>query len=146
MGMEKKVSWDDIPSLDGLGVDWEYQPETLLDKRAFVRLGMGAVCRLVEVREIVVRLVTPKQQYEGPLVDVGAGGCALSMPVLLAIDSPVKVGFFLGSAKIISRGLVRHANAEGGRFITGIQFIDLAPASAEYIAGLYAAKVFSHAV
>ena len=39
--MEKKVSWDDIPSIDGLGIDWEYKPETILDKRAFVRLDMG---------------------------------------------------------------------------------------------------------
>jgi len=144
--MEKKVSWDDIPSIDGLGIDWEYKPETILDKRSFVRLDMGVVSRLVEVREIVVRLVTAKQQYEGPLVDVSAGGLALSLPVLLDIDLLVKVGFFLGSAKIISRGKVRHAKAESGRFITGIQFIDLAPESAEYIAGLYAAKVLIHAV
>jgi len=144
--MEKKVSWDDIPSIDGLGVDWEYKPEEMLDKRAFVRLGMGVVSRLVEVREIVVRLVTAKQQYEGPLVDVGAGGIAVSLPALLAVETAVKVGFFLGNAKIISRGLVRHAKEESGHFVTGVQFIDLAPASAEYIAGLYAAKVFSHAV
>jgi len=144
--MEKKVSWDDIPSIDGLGIDWEYKPETILDKRAFVRLDMGVVSRLVEVREIAVRLVTAKQQYEGPLVDVSAGGLALSLPVQLEIDSPVKVGFFLGSAKIISRGKIRHSKAESGRFITGIQFIDLAPESQEYIAGLYAAKVLIHAV
>ncbi len=36
--MEKKLSWDDIPSLDGLEVDREYKSETALDKRSFVRI------------------------------------------------------------------------------------------------------------
>ena len=59
--MKEKISWDDIPSLDGVGVDWDYKPLTSLDKRKFVRLDMGAVFQLLESREIAVKLATTKQ-------------------------------------------------------------------------------------
>jgi hypothetical protein len=144
--MKKTFSWDDIPSLDGAEVDWDYKPQAALEKRAFVRLDMGVVSQLVEVKQIAVKLATVKKNYDGALIDISEGGLALSLPVLLDIDLPVKVGLFLGNAKIISRGLVRHAGKNGNRFITGIQFIDLPPESAEYIAGFYAAKVLNRIV
>jgi hypothetical protein len=104
---------------------------------------MGVVSQLVEVRTIVVKLATVKKNYDSSLIDISEGGLALSLPVLLDVDLPVKVGFFLATTKIISRGLVRHASEIGNRFITGIQFVDLPPDSAEYIAGFYAAKVLN---
>jgi hypothetical protein len=144
--MERIISWDNIPSLDGVEVDWDYSPHTTLDKRSFVRLDMGVVSQLVEVKQIAVKLATVKKNYDGALIDISEGGLALSLPVLLDIDLPVKVGLYLGNAKIISLGLVRHAGKNGNRFITGIQFIDLPPESAEYIAGFYAAKVLNRIV
>lgn len=142
---ENKVSWDEIPSLDGLSVDWEYQSTKSLDKRAFVRLDVGAVSQLVELRTIEVRLATVKKNYVGTLLDVSAGGMAINLPTQLEADTPVKVGFFLGTTKIISRGVVRHARTEGEGYLTGIMFVDLAPDLVEYISGLYAAKVLYHA-
>lgn len=141
---KKQVSWDDIPSLEGLGVDWEYNPSARLDKRAFVRMDMEGVSQLVEVRTIEVRLATVNKNHVGTLVDVSAGGIAMTLPVQLEIDQPVKVGFFLGRTKIISRGLVRHAQKKGELFQAGIQFVDLASDLVEYISGLYAAKVLYH--
>ena len=141
--MKRTFSWDDIPSLDGVGVDWEYMPQTDLDKRSFVRLDIGVVSQLVEVRQIAVKLATVKKNYDGVLIDISEGGLALNLPIPLENDLPVKVGFFQGSAKIISRGLVRHTIKKGDRFITGIQFVDLPQESAEYIAGFYAAKVLN---
>jgi hypothetical protein len=142
----KKRSWDEIPSLDGVGVDWGYKPQTRLNNRSCVRLDMKILSQLFEVQKIVVKLATMDQVYNGSLIDVSASGLAIYLPVLLEVDLSVKVGFFLGSEKIISQGLVKHARHEGDRFITGLQFIDLAPESAQYIAGLYAAKVLSHPV
>jgi hypothetical protein len=141
--MERIISWDNIPSLDGVEVDWDYSPHATLDKRSYIRLDMGVVSQLVEVRTIVVKLATVKKNYDSSLIDISEGGLALSLPVLLDVDLPVKVGFFLATTKIISRGLVRHASEIGNRFITGIQFVDLPPDSAEYIAGFYAAKVLN---
>lgn len=141
---EKKGSWDEIPSLEGLEIDWEYNPAGRLDKRAFVRLDMGSVSQLVEVRTIEVRLATVNKNHVGTLVDVSAGGVAITLPGQLEIDQPVKVGFFLGTKKIISRGLVKHVQKKGEAFQTGIQFVDLTADLVEYISSLYAAKVLYH--
>lgn len=144
--MEKKVSWNDIPSLDGVGIDWDYKPHAALDKRKYVRLDMGAVFQLVELRKIVVKVNSTKQICDGSLVDISQGGLALTSPVQLEVDHPVKVGLFLGAAKIVSRGLVRHHTKTGnGHYVTGVQFVGLPQESADYIAGLYAAKVLYHA-
>jgi c-di-GMP-binding flagellar brake protein YcgR len=139
--VDVKKSWQDIPSLEGLAVDWGYAPESARDQRAHVRLDMPVVGKLIDVAEIVVKLATSKQTYDGRLVDISEGGLALRLPVSLPIDLPVKVGLILGSVKIISRARVRHVKAETGAFVTGLQFVDLAPESARYISGLYAAKV-----
>ena len=143
--MKRTVSWDDIPSLDGVGVDWTYKPQTTLDKRAFIRLDLHAISQLMAVGTIVVRLATVKQTYEGTLADISQGGLAMHLPTELAINQQVKVGLFLGKEKIISRGVVRHVKPEINRSLIGIQFVDLARESVEYIAGLYAAKVLYHA-
>jgi hypothetical protein len=143
--MKRTVSWDDIPTLDGVGVDWAYKPQTTLDKRAFIRLDMRAISQLMAAHSIVVRLVTVKNTYESTLVDISQGGLAVHLFAELTINQPVKVGLFLGKEKIISRGMVRHVKPERNHSIVCIQFIDLAQESVEYIAGLYAAKVLYHA-
>lgn len=143
--MNKKVSWGDIPSLEGVAVDWEYKPQSYLDKRAFVRLDMDVMAQLLESREIAVKLATSKQTYDGRLVDISQGGLAMTLPTELEINLPVKVGLFLGATKVISRGLVMHLKKDGDRYLTGIRFVDLDPQAAEFIAGLYAAKILYRA-
>ena len=140
---EKKISWDEIPSLADLSVDWEYQSTSIQDQRAFPRLNASAVSQLVESQTIEVRLATATKNYTGTLVDISAGGIAVQLSAQLAPNTPVKVGFFIGTTKIISRGVVRHARVREERVHTGIMFIDLAPDLVEYIAGLYAAKVLN---
>ena len=142
--MKEKISWDDIPSLDGVGVDWDYKPLTALDKRKFVHLYMGAVFQLLESREIAVRLATTKQTLEGKLVDISQGGLALTLPFPLELGTPVKVGLFFGTEKIIARGLVQHLQQENTLYITGIQFVDLPTETAKYIAGLITSKALYH--
>ena len=35
---KEKQGWDNIPSLEGLSVDWEYEPENAMGKRAKDRM------------------------------------------------------------------------------------------------------------
>lgn len=142
--MDKKISWDDIPSLEGGEIDWSYKPQSALDNRKFARLNMGSVFQLLEVLEIVVRLVTTNQTLEGKLIDISQGGLALALPFSIELNTPVKVGLFLGAEKIISRGLVQHVKQVDDHFITGIQFVNLPAETAKYLAELYASKALHH--
>ena len=142
--MGKKTCWDDIPSLEGVGVEWEYKPETSLGKRTFVRINAADLTGLFEVKEIPVKLATAQTTYNGRLLDVSKGGLSLSLPVSLEENLPVKVGFFLGSFKVISKAIIRHTRKEGALYTTGIEFIDLNNDTAEYIGGLYASKILRH--
>jgi c-di-GMP-binding flagellar brake protein YcgR len=142
--MKEKTSWDDIPSLDGVGVEWEYQPETALGKRAFVRINTEDLTGMFAVREIFVKFATAQQTYTGRLLDISKGGLSISLPVALAENLPVKVGLFLGTVKVISKAVIRHTRKEGAMYTMGVEFIDLDKESAEYIGGLYASKILNH--
>ena len=128
----------------GVGVDWEFKPESLLGKRSFIRLIDEDIFGLFEVKDIIVKIATAKNNYTGHLLDISTGGLSLNVPALLETNLPVKVGFFLGNVKIISKALVKRASKKGTRYITGIQFIDLDEESAEYINGLHASKILRH--
>ncbi len=138
--MEKK-SWDTIPSLQGLDVDWEYKPASPLGKRAFIRLKETDIFALFETREIFVKIATSENSYTGRLLDISEGGISVCLATLLEENSPVKVGFFLGTMKIISKAVVRHTQKKGAMYTTGFKFIDLNKECGEYIRGLYASKV-----
>jgi hypothetical protein len=142
--MEKNTSWDDIPSLEGLGVEWEYQPETALGKRAFARINTDDLAGLFAVKKIFVKIATAQQTYTGRLLDISKGGLSASLPVSLAENLPVKVGLFLGTVKVISKAIIRQTRIEGAMYTTRIQFIDLNKESAEYIGGIYASKILQH--
>ena len=142
--MEKKLSWKDIPSLEGLGVDWEFKPETSLGKRSFVRINAEDITGLFEIKEIVVKVATAQATHTGSLLDISKGGLAVRLPIVREEMLPIQVGFILGTTKLISKALVIHTHQTGDRYTTGIQFIDLDEESAKYIAGLYASKVLHH--
>ena len=143
--MEKKKNWDDIPSLEGLDVDWEYKPVSPLGKRAFVRIKMENISTMFEAREILVKIATSEKTYTGRLLDISEGGLSLCLPALLEINRPVKVGFFLGTMKIISKAQVRHAQKNGDGYTTGVKFVDLNEEVAQYIRGLYASQILHRA-
>ena len=139
--MEKKLNWDDIPSLDGLCMDFEYKPKTSLDKRAFFRLSDEDVARLFQIKEILVRISTVSKIYTAQLLDISEGGLSLKLHDSLEENLPLKVGFFLGTKKILSKAIVRHSCKAKDWYRTGIQFIDLDKESSEYISELYASKI-----
>ena len=139
--MEPKKSWDDIPSLDGLSVDWDYKAREKVDNRSHSRLDAGSLQQLFETGAIPAKLAIAGETLDARLVDLSKGGAALSLDRSLAIGQPVKTGFLLGPAKILAKGTVRHVKQDGDRYIIGIQFAALNEGSADYIAGLYASKV-----
>jgi hypothetical protein len=143
--MEKK-RWEDIPSLDGLTIDWEYKPESSKNKRSFIRIKMEALAKLFEVKEIFVKIATNSQTYTAHLLDLSEGGLSLGVPIPLTINLPIKVGFFLGQVKIVSKAEVRHVREIEGQYIAGVKFIDLDKESAAFLKELYASQVFRHAL
>jgi hypothetical protein len=143
--MEKK-SWDDIPSLEGLGMDWDYSPTTANNKRASIRMPEKSLAQLVESKEILARLAAEGQTYTVRVLDVSECGMAVTLPVALAVDLVVTVGFFLGQRKIITKGRIRHIRQTDDGFIAGLAFLHLEKDHAQFIRELYAAKVLGHTI
>ena len=142
--MEKKKSWDDVPSLNGLEMDWEFQAEASKNKRAFSRMDTEAMAKLFQAKEILVKIAAGEQTCTARLLDLCEGGLSLAVPVQLKTNLPIKVGFFLGQMKIISKAEVRHVRKSTDQYVTGIKFVDLDSVSAEFLRELYASQVFRH--
>lgn len=135
---EEKPDWKNIPSLDGLEIEWGYEPENKVGKRAHTRLTLKDLTFLFKKKDIPVKLVTEKAQCTAYLVDVSQGGICLRAKVKDLKDSQlVKIGFLLGNQKVISKGRIKHIQKESDWEILGIEFVGLTGDSHEYIAGLY---------
>ncbi len=123
---EEKKSWDSIPSLDGLQVDWDFQPGNPHGRRSARRLLDKEVARAFGVPYIPVKIATAQTIIKGLLQDISENGLAIRMQEILRQDEPVKLGFFLGAQKVICRGTVRHVCQDLLGYSTcGIQLHDL---------------------
>lgn len=140
---DKKTSWDDIPSIDNLGVDWEYEPENPLGKRQWVRIVDNELHSLFTVKKIPVKILAVDQECRGYLLDVCQNGIAVLLRENLEPGEKVKVGLFLGKEKIISKGVIRNRAENGSQYRIGLEFLDLPEKASEYIAGLISSKVFT---
>jgi len=122
---EEKTSWDNIPSLDDLEVDWSFEPENPLGKRGGIRVEKRDLFSLLGIKNIPLKVVSKDFDEKGSLVDLDQYGLAVLLDTKLALEQIVKIGFFLGKQKIISRAVVRNVSSSEGKYRTGIQFIDL---------------------
>ncbi|BCL62607.1 hypothetical protein DGMP_33000 [Desulfomarina profundi] len=138
---EKKTAWDDIPSLDGLQVDWEYKPENPLGKRAHKRMKDLELYPILDVKSIPVKVVAGNFDEKGKLVDLTPFGLAIRLDSELAEDRPAKVGFFLGRQKILSRTKVKYSRKCGEQYITGMSFEGLEEEYQDFIKGIFASKI-----
>lgn len=93
-GMEKKSSWEDLPSLNGLEVDWEYKPENPLGQRAWARMVNRDLFFLFAVKSIPVKVMANSYDKTGHLLDISKKGLAVLLPARLDREQPVKIGFF----------------------------------------------------
>ncbi len=140
MSKEEK-SWDDIPSLSGLEVDWDFSPENPLGKRKYIRMNEDELTTLFEVKVVSVRVATEIFNATGSLNDISEGGISINLKKDLAVNQRVKVGFFLGKQKIISRAIVRRATRIKNCYSIGLQFQDLSEKYSRFIAGIYGSKI-----
>ena len=140
---EKKKDWDDIPSLDGLQMDWDYSGNDSLGNRRFERLTFGDVTEIFEVKAVPVRLALPDFTIDGTLSDISGGGLAVILKKAVDTGQEAKIGFFLGQRKIISRVVVRQRRKIKDGFRIGLEFKGLSEEDRTYINGLYASKVLN---
>lgn len=139
--MEKK-NWADIPSLEGLAMDWDYQPTSALGQRAYARLGVEDLMHLFNQPRILVKVATMAGNQTGALHDISEGGLAVDLATArLDRDQPLKVGLVLGKETIISRALVRHVQQHDQSSTAGVMFVGLGGESRNYLASLYSSKV-----
>lgn len=139
---DKKPNWEDIPSLEGLEVDWDYEPENPLGKRAHVRIGNSELFEMLGADEIGVKLATNKGEQKGLLVDLAQGGAAVLLENNLKVGTPAKIGFFLGTMKILANTLVRNTTEIVGRYRIGLEFVNLSKEAEEYISSLISSRMF----
>ena len=132
--------WDDIPSpdLDDLKVDWDFRPENPLGKRSSHRLVDRELVRVFGVLCIPVKIATVDAIAKGLLQDISENGVAVRLPRQLRLDERVKLGFFLGEAKMLCEGTVRHVSSGPLGVTCGIRLNGLPDDLKERIRDLYA--------
>ena len=140
---ENKKDWDDIPSLEGLQMDWDYSGNDRLGKRKFERLTFGDVSEIFELKAVPVRVATAGYTLDGTLSDISGGGIAVTLKKPIEAGTKAKIGFFLGRRKIISRVVVRQVAELSDGFRVGFQFQDIAEEDSTYINGLYSTKMLN---
>ncbi len=144
------ASWEEIPSIDNLKLDWEYEPENPLGKRSTIRLGKKQLFRIlgkdsvpVSIASIVpVKVLSKKSHEKGYLIDLSEEGLAVILDIEIQAESQVKVGFFLGKRKIISKGIVRNVSVLAGKYRTGIEFFQLNEENVSFIKSLHSSAVY----
>ena len=139
---KSKADWDNIPSIDGLGVDWDYEPESPLGKRDLVRIESKDLKTILGVKNIPVKVAAQGYEGKGYLVDIAQGGIAVLLDARLTESQPVKLGLFLGNQKVLSRAIVRSVSQQKGGYRTGMEFVSLQEEYATYIGGLVSSKVY----
>ncbi|MDO5674227.1 MAG: PilZ domain-containing protein [bacterium] len=135
---DEKKSWDDIPSLDDLRVDWNFQPENPHGRRDSQRLSDKELSKIFDVPCIAVKIATAEKVSKGLLQDISENGLAIRLQHPLQAGEKVKLGFFLGTHKIICQGTVRHVCQGTRGYTCGIQLQDVDDKFRSHIQGLYA--------
>ena len=98
--MEKK-RWSDIPSLEGLQVDWGYSPNTRDGKRLHKRLTGKDIGHLLGASPVEVKMASAAVALDGTLRDLSEGGLGVDLNTRLEEPQRLKVGLVLGREKII---------------------------------------------
>ncbi|MGB3211234.1 MAG: PilZ domain-containing protein [Desulforhopalus sp.] len=140
-----KISWGDIPSLDNITVDWDYEPESPLGKRSWVRIGKNDLHMLLNVRNIQVKIVSRQFDEAGNLLDISPNGLAVILhDTRLAEGVLIKIGFFLGKQKVLTRAVVRNIGSyENNKHRVGIEFVEPEQEAASFISGLIASNAYN---
>ena len=128
---DEKTSWDNIPSLDDLAVDWSYEAENPLGKRERIRVVTKDLTRILGVKNVPVRVISKVSDEKAVLLDLDQCGAAVLLKSELSVKQVIKIGFLLGDEKIVCLAIVMNVNEVDGKFRTGVLFKDLKD---EYVA------------
>ena len=136
--MSNRSGWENIPSFEGLEVDWRFEAENSMGKRSYSRLTVDDLRQLYKNNDIPVKLVSERGQCTAFLVDLSQGGICLRTKLSHSENTElVKLGFILGEQKVISRGRIKHIRKENDWTILGIEFVGVSGENQDYIARLY---------
>ena len=128
--------WDSIPSIEGISVDWSYEPENPLGKRSAVRLVKKDLARMLERDLIKVKILAKNVRSEGPLLDLSVNGVALLLEFEIKVESLVSVSFILGKHRVYAKGIVRNNSKIMDSYRIGIEFVKLDNEVASFINSL----------
>lgn len=119
-------------------MDWGYEPDNPQGKRAYSRLSVKDLYPLFKKEDIPVKLVTQNSELIAHLVDISQGGvCVKVKQTDLRASQLVKIGFVLGSQKVISQGRVKYIRSENDWFVLGLEFVGLSGDDHEFLTSLY---------
>ncbi len=139
---EKKKSWDDIPSIDNLEIDWDFKPESPLGRREYVRLTAKDLYRIFEKTEYPIDIKSGSIWVTGSLMDLSEGGMSVKSDKEFQIWQEVLIRLELWEKSIVSNGVVKMARKIDDGFLLGIQFDWLPKKTKSSIKEMYpAAKI-----
>jgi hypothetical protein len=142
--MEKKPSWDDIPSLDLSLESEEDVVEKTRDHRSAVRMVSRDILKMMRENSkvIYVRVATRKGvlNKNGILQDINQGGlCFLMAAHGLHKNDTIKIGAMLGKHSLKTNAIVRWATKDQ----VGVEYVDPKPEDVTFLAELYSAKILN---
>jgi hypothetical protein len=141
--MKTVTGWEEIPSLEGLMVDWDYEPENALGKRKWSRLQTTDLRSSLDAKDIPIKVVTKNINKNGSVIDISIGGLAIILDTRLAVGQLARIGLYLGRQKVISRVIVRNVSPLKGTYRIGMEFVELEEENIAYIAGLISSQMYS---
>jgi len=141
--MEKKPSWEDIPSLN-LSLEDE-TPEKDVDRRRAVRLVSQDIISMLmsNAKNIKVQVAAHNRvlKKKGILQDINQGGmCFHIVDHDLQKNIPIQIGMMLGKRKFKTHADVRWVAHNK----VGIKYISPNTEDIKFLSGLYASKVLNH--
>ena len=141
--MDKKTSWDDIPSLD-LRLDNDEEDEGSIDKRSAVRMVSKDILSMLNENAKILydRVATQKGilNKRGVLQDIHQGGLCFLLPEHgLKKQQKIKIQVMLGTRPFKSNAVVCWKSTDK----VGIKYINPAPEDVSFLAELYSAKILN---
>jgi len=143
--MEKKISWDDIPTLT---LDSEEDAEDILadeeSQRTAVRLSSNELLKMLmeDSKGISIQIATRRGilPQKGVLQDLSQNGMRFIMlDHGLQKNDTIKFLTIIGKRPLKARAIVRWTNKD----VVGLEFVDPRPEDVSFLAGLYSAKVLN---
>lgn len=139
------ASWNDIPSISNIEVDWDYEPENPNGKRSWVRIGKKHLYMLLNVKSIAVKIVSKKIDQTGSLVDISPAGLAILLnDTTLTVGTLIKIGLNLGKEKVLSKAVVRNVCSLNNKNRIGLEFLEPAEKDVSFITGLMYTKAYKY--